>query len=286
MTAMSAGASVLAHGIHYAVLGVGLLGLAILLAPRLAGPRRFPVDAHEARVKLRATIPPVVDQVWTESTSRAPSKAFHSASESEDYVNAIYALKPQTELQRQLRERVLQTTLDIGKARLTLFSQMNNLLPPPLLVVLAFWFAVLFAAYSMYAEINAVSIVALMICAASVAAADVAAGAAIAVRRAVPRRVVEPTFAHARSLDARDGPLELLLSLGAPPDVPEPRRLRLGDLQRVVEELAPPAQEHRPARAPRLLEAEDLRGEADGFLGRRSEDLDVGELGEQTLGHE
>lgn len=51
MTAMSAaGASVLAHGIHYAVLGIGLLGLALLLAPRLAGPRRFPADAHEARV--------------------------------------------------------------------------------------------------------------------------------------------------------------------------------------------------------------------------------------------
>jgi hypothetical protein len=40
-----------------------------------------------------------------------------------------------------------------------------------LLAVLAFWFAVLFAAYSMYAEINAVSLVALTICAASVAGA-------------------------------------------------------------------------------------------------------------------
>ena len=47
----------------------------------------------------------------------------------------------------------------------------RTLLAAPLLVVLAFWFAVLFAAYSMYAEINAVSIVALMICAASVAGA-------------------------------------------------------------------------------------------------------------------
>jgi hypothetical protein len=47
----AAGASVLAHGIHYAVLGFGLLGLAFLLAPRLAGPRRIPVDAHEARVR-------------------------------------------------------------------------------------------------------------------------------------------------------------------------------------------------------------------------------------------
>lgn len=51
MTAMSAGVSVLAHGIHYAVLGVGLLGLAVLLGPRLAGPRQIPVDAHDERVR-------------------------------------------------------------------------------------------------------------------------------------------------------------------------------------------------------------------------------------------
>jgi hypothetical protein len=37
--------------------------------------------------------------------------------------------------------------------------------------MLAFWFAILFAAYSMYAEINAVSIAALAVCAASVAGA-------------------------------------------------------------------------------------------------------------------
>jgi hypothetical protein len=127
--------------------------------------------AQTARVKLREIIPPVADQIWTESAPRAPKKPFEAAAESEEYVNAIYALNPQTDHQKALRERIVATTLDIAHARLALFTQMNNLLPPPLLVVLAFWFAVLFAAYSMYAELNAVSIVALTICAASVAGA-------------------------------------------------------------------------------------------------------------------
>ena len=126
--------------------------------------------AHEARVKLRETVPPVVDQIWRETDSET-KKSFHAVGESEDYVKSLYVLNPQTEIQRGLRERILQTTLEVAHSRLALFSQMNNLLPLPLLVVLAFWFAVLFAAYSMHAEINTVSVGALTICAASIAGA-------------------------------------------------------------------------------------------------------------------
>lgn len=128
-------------------------------------------EGQDARIKLRATVGPVADQIWTESAPQAGPKRFEAAAESEDYVNALYALAPQNDLQRRLKERVVQTTLEIANARLELFSQLNNLLPPPLLIVLAFWFAVLFAAYSMYAEINVVSVLALTICAASVAGA-------------------------------------------------------------------------------------------------------------------
>jgi hypothetical protein len=127
--------------------------------------------AQNARVKLRATIPPVVDQIWTENTSGEPKTSFHAATEAEDYVNAIYELNPQTDIQKALRERIVAAALDLGRARLALFTQMEALLPPPLLIVLAFWFAALFAAYSMYAEINAVSVIALLICAASVSGA-------------------------------------------------------------------------------------------------------------------
>ncbi len=114
---------------------------------------------------------------------------------------------------------------------------------------------------------------------------EVAAGAAVAVRGSVSDGVLEPPLAGSGRLQARDGLLELLLPVCAPPDVPEPRRVRLGELERVVEELAPPTQEHRPARAPRLLETEHLRVETQGLVGRRGQNLDVGELGQQTLGH-
>lgn len=140
----------------------------LLLSDRLLtlyGP-----EAQDARGKLRAMVPPVADHIWAENEAPGP-RHFEAASESEDYVSAIYTLQPQSEMQRRLRERVVQATVELANARLELFSQLNTLLPPPLLVVLAFWFAVLFAAYSMYAEINAVSIIALTVCAASVAGA-------------------------------------------------------------------------------------------------------------------
>jgi hypothetical protein len=49
---MSVGASSLAHGVHYMVLAVGVLGLVALLGPHwISGPSpRAPRDEHEARV--------------------------------------------------------------------------------------------------------------------------------------------------------------------------------------------------------------------------------------------
>lgn len=127
--------------------------------------------AHIAREKLREIVPEVTNLIWTESVPRSAKKQFKAAVQSEGYVNAIYALNPQTEVQKGLRERIVATTLELAHARLTLFTQSGSLLPPPLLVVLAFWFAMLFAAYTMYAEINAITLIALAICAASVAGA-------------------------------------------------------------------------------------------------------------------
>jgi hypothetical protein len=51
--ALSIGATSVAHGVHYAVLGVGLLGLLALLGPQLVGGRRSPAtyDEHDHRVQ-------------------------------------------------------------------------------------------------------------------------------------------------------------------------------------------------------------------------------------------
>ena len=52
VTVLSApsGASVVAHGVHYAIVGVGIVGLVALLVPRFLPSRGTPRDEHEARV--------------------------------------------------------------------------------------------------------------------------------------------------------------------------------------------------------------------------------------------
>jgi len=52
MTVLTVGESALAHGVHYAVLGIGLLGLLALLGPQLVVRRRTrtPYDEHDQRV--------------------------------------------------------------------------------------------------------------------------------------------------------------------------------------------------------------------------------------------
>jgi len=54
--ALSIGATSVAHGIHYAVLGVGLVGLLALLGPQLVGGRRGTTvhDEHSLRVRTLA----------------------------------------------------------------------------------------------------------------------------------------------------------------------------------------------------------------------------------------
>lgn len=52
---VSAGAGSVAHGVHYAILGLGLVGLLVLLAPRRSAGR--PLDEHTRRVAdLRRTV--------------------------------------------------------------------------------------------------------------------------------------------------------------------------------------------------------------------------------------
>ena len=92
---------------------------------------------------------------------------------------------------------------------------------------------------------------------------EVPARAPVTVGRPVPDRALVPAFAAPRCLDAGDRRLELLGALGAPGDMAEPRGFALGQLERVVEEVAPPAQVGGLAGAPRALKAEHLRVEAE-----------------------
>jgi len=76
MIELSVGATTVAHGVHYAVLGVGFLGLLALLGPQLVGGRRATTGADEHTLRVLAladqisvgglgvTVTPTLPRTW------------------------------------------------------------------------------------------------------------------------------------------------------------------------------------------------------------------------------
>ena len=83
----------------------------------------------------------------------------------------ILKLSPQNERQRSVQARAIGTLQEIAKTRLLLFAEAGSAIPMPFLVVLIFWLAIIFASFSLFADNNATTVVALCIFALSASAA-------------------------------------------------------------------------------------------------------------------
>jgi Protein of unknown function (DUF4239) len=129
-------------------------------------------DAQAARVSLRQAIPAIVDRIWREAQS-APqqSSPFKATAEGEAFYRRVQELQPSSDIQRGLKERVIQVTTDLAQARFLLFSHLGSSIPVPFLAVLLLWMIVLFAGFSLMAPANATTLASLVICALSVSGA-------------------------------------------------------------------------------------------------------------------
>ena len=59
------------------------------------------------------------------------------------------------DLQRSLQARAIETSTDIARARLLLFTETGNSIPLPFLGVLALWLIIIFASFSLFSGLNA-----------------------------------------------------------------------------------------------------------------------------------
>jgi hypothetical protein len=129
-------------------------------------------DAASARASLRSAIPRVTDRIWREGQSASLQSApFKAASEGEAFYRQIQYLQPANDAQREIKERLLQITVDTAQARFLLFSRLGSSIPTPFLAVLLFWLTVLFAGFAVLARPNATTLAALIICALSASGA-------------------------------------------------------------------------------------------------------------------
>lgn len=113
-------------------------------------------EAAPARKLLREAINPVADRLWHE---RVTTRPFATTSEGEKLYLAIYALSPQSEIQRALQPRAVQIANDLAQTRLLLFVEADNSIPAPFLAILVFWLVIIFLSFSLFSDLNATALV-------------------------------------------------------------------------------------------------------------------------------
>ena len=125
-----------------------------------------------ARNLMRSAVAAMVDRIWRENSLPSGNSApFEAGAAGLSLFDEILKLTPHNDRQRSLQTRAISTLQEVAKTRLLLFTEAGASIPMPFLVVLIFWLAIIFASFSLFANNNATTIVALCIFAFSASAA-------------------------------------------------------------------------------------------------------------------
>ena len=132
-------------------------------------------DTKNIRDQIRRAIEYKLAATWPEDGSAARVDTSETTPAVEGIDGGIRALSPQSDVQRGLQSRALEITGNVLQTRWLLFGQQaGNAIQTPLLVVLVFWLAALFASFGLFAPRNATVIAVLCVSALSVAGAILA----------------------------------------------------------------------------------------------------------------
>jgi hypothetical protein len=123
-------------------------------------------ETKEARDVLRGAVARSLNLIWHQDSQMAPT-----AAGGEILYDIIQALSPQNDVQRALKAQASSMAIDLGKLRWLMFEQGSASVSLPLLAVLVFWLAIVFASFGLFAPPNVTVIVTLFLCALSVSAA-------------------------------------------------------------------------------------------------------------------
>ncbi len=141
----------------------------VLLDQTLA---QFGPETNSTRNLLRRVVVSMADRIWHENGfDSGKAEPFEASAAALTLYDEILKLAPGNEIQRSLQTRAVGTLQELGKTRLLLFAEAGTTIPLPFLVVLIFWLTIIFASFSLFADNNATTVVALCIFALSASAA-------------------------------------------------------------------------------------------------------------------
>jgi hypothetical protein len=127
-------------------------------------------ETKEVRDLLRGAVARTLDLMWHQDHQQN-SEMTPTAAGSEVLYDKIQALSPTNDVQRALQAQASSMAVDIGKLRWLMFEQGTTGISLPLLAVLVFWLAIVFASFGLFAPPNATVIATLFLCALSVSGA-------------------------------------------------------------------------------------------------------------------
>ncbi len=127
-------------------------------------------ETNEVRALYRRVVDDVMQQMWPDTIS-GQSQLDPTATHSESLFAAIQALKTENDLQSALKTQAAATSLELGQMRWLEYEQAGGTASMPVLCILVFWLAVLFASFGMFAPSNGTAVAALLLSALSAAGA-------------------------------------------------------------------------------------------------------------------
>ena len=128
-------------------------------------------ETKQTRDFLRQLLTTRMQQIWPTDNAKIDIASVATGPGVEVIQRQLLALAPQNDAQRWLQSTALQISRDASEGRWQALQRAGSGLQWPLLTVLIFWLAVIFASFGLFAPGNASVVVALSLGALSVAAA-------------------------------------------------------------------------------------------------------------------
>jgi hypothetical protein len=121
---------------------------------------------------IRSAVGLLVERIWRENSSASATRApFRATAAGEEAFAKIEQLAAQSEVQRLLKNRAVELSVDLATTRLLLLEQAGSSIPAPFLAILIFWLSMIFASFGLFSRLNVVAAGALFIFALSASGA-------------------------------------------------------------------------------------------------------------------
>ena len=143
--------------------GLAQLSASVIYLDRILA--HYGPEARGPRQTLRDSLADMIDKTWPDLSPNGTQAGATSDTSGryEAMFDQVQALTPRTDAQRVLQTSALDILKDIAKTRWSLFAHQNGSISLPFFVVVVSWFALILAAFGLFAPPNAVVVAALLV---------------------------------------------------------------------------------------------------------------------------